>query len=72
MFLSTMFYPMDQLPGWFRALAWINPMTWQVDVLRFSLLGIGSMTTALFEFAAFLIFTLICLSFAVRAIERAG
>lgn len=36
MFLSSMFYPMDQLPQWFRALAWLNPMTWQVEVLRFS------------------------------------
>jgi ABC-type multidrug transport system permease subunit len=67
-----MFDPMDQLPGWFRALAWINPMTWQVDALQFSLLGIGSMTTALFEFGAFLIFTMVCLTLAVRAIERAG
>lgn len=72
MFLSSMFYPMDQLPTWFRALAWLNPMTWQVDVLRFSLLGIGSGATALLEFVGFMAFTLICLSFAVRAIDRAG
>jgi ABC-2 type transport system permease protein len=72
MFLSTLFYPIDQLPAWFRSLAWLNPMTWQVDVLRFSLLGIGSMAAALFEFAGFMVFTLICLSFAVRAIDRAG
>jgi ABC-2 type transport system permease protein len=72
MFLSSMFYPMDQLPAWFRALARLNPMTWQVDVLRFSLLGVGSMTTALVELACFMAFTLICLSLAVRAIDRAG
>ncbi|HJU05946.1 MAG TPA: ABC transporter permease, partial [Nitrospiraceae bacterium] len=72
MFLSSMFYPMDQLPAWFRTLAWLNPMTWQVDVLRFSLLGIGSWTTALLEFVGFMVFTLICLSLAVRTIDRAG
>jgi ABC-2 type transport system permease protein len=72
MFLSTMFYPIEQLPVWFQTLAWLNPMTWQVDALRFSLLGIGSMTAALFEFAGFIVFTLICLSLAVRAIDRAG
>jgi ABC-2 type transport system permease protein len=72
MFLSSMFYPMDQLPAWFRALARLNPMTWQVDVLRFSLLGVGSMTAALVELACFMAFTLICLSLAVRAIDRAG
>lgn len=72
MFLSTLFYPMDQLPGWFRMLAWLNPMTWQVDVLRFTLLGIGSITMTLFEFTAFLVFTFVCLSFAVKAVDRAG
>ncbi len=72
MFLSTMFYPVDQLPAWFRSLAWLNPMTWQVDVLRFSLLGIGSGATALVEFVGFMAFTLICLSLAVRTIDRAG
>jgi ABC-2 type transport system permease protein len=72
MFLSSMFYPIDQLPVWFRTLAWLNPMTWQVDVLRFCLLGIGSTTTALLEFAAFMVFTVLCLSLAVRTIDRAG
>jgi ABC-2 type transport system permease protein len=72
MFLSTMFYPIDQLPAWFRGLAWLNPMTWQVDVLRFSLLGVGSTAAALLEFSAFMGFTLICLSGAVKTIDRAG
>ena len=72
MFLSSMFYPIDQLPAWFRTLAWLNPMTWQVDVLRFSLLGVGSAATALLEFAGFMAFTLICLSLAVRTIDLSG
>lgn len=72
MFLSSMFYPLDQLPAWFRVLAWMNPMTWQVDVLRFSLLGLGSGATVLLEFVGFMLFTLLCLTLAVRTIERAG
>ncbi|MCC2642252.1 MAG: daunorubicin resistance transporter, inner rane subunit [Nitrospira sp.] len=72
MFLSTMFYPMEQLPAWFRVLAWMNPMTWQVDVLRFTLLGVGSVGTILLECVGFTSFTLICLWRAVRAIDRAG
>lgn len=72
MFLSSMFYPVDQLPVWFRALAWVNPMTWQVDVLRFSLLGIGSPFTVLLECAGFMGFTILCLTLAVRTINRAG
>ena len=72
MFLSSMFYPIEQLPVWFRAAAWMNPMTWQVDVLRFTLLGIGSASMALLEFGGFLLFTVLCLSLAVRTINRAG
>ena len=42
MFVSTMFYPIVNMPGWFRAAAYLNPVTWQVDLLRFSLLGTGT------------------------------
>lgn len=72
MFMSSMFYPLDQLPAWFRTIAYLNPMTWQVDILRFSLLGIGSMGVALLEFAGFMIFTIGCLALAVRTVNRAG
>jgi ABC-2 type transport system permease protein len=72
MFLSSMFYPLEQLPVWFRVVAWMNPMTWQVDVLRFTLLGAGSATLAFLEFGGFLLFTVLCLSLAVRTINRAG
>lgn len=71
MFLSSMFYPLSDLPVWFRIPAYINPMTWQVDLLRFSLLGVGSATQLLLEGAATLIFALVCLSLAVRALNRA-
>lgn len=72
MFLSSMFYPIEQLPTWFRILAWVNPMTWQVDVLRYCLLGIGSAWLVALEFAAFIAFGLACLSRAVAALNRAG
>ena len=32
--LSPVFFPLDQMPGWFRAIASLNPLTWSVDVLR--------------------------------------
>jgi len=71
MFLSSMFYPLTDLPIWFRIPAYANPMTWQVDLLRFSLLGVGSATPLLLEGAAVLIFAAICLILAVRALNRA-
>lgn len=71
MFVSTLFYPVALLPAWFRGAAMLNPMTWQVDWLRFSLLGIGS-ATLLVEALAFLAFTLVCLFVSTRVIGRAG
>ncbi len=71
MFLSSMFYPLSDLPIWFRVPAYLNPMTWQVDLLRFSLLGVGVARVLLLEAAACMIFTLVCLAFAVRALNRA-
>lgn len=72
MLLSSMFYPLQQVPGWFRWVARINPMTWQVDMLRFSLLGTGAPMMVLLEGVAFAIFTAVCLAFAVRALDRAA
>ncbi|MGH8607420.1 MAG: ABC transporter permease [Gammaproteobacteria bacterium] len=72
MFISTMFYPIAEMPVWFRATAWFNPMTWQVDLFRFSLLGIGTPSAILLEGAAFVLFTMVCLAFAVRALDRAA
>jgi ABC-2 type transport system permease protein len=72
MFVSTMFYPTAELPVWFRGAAWLNPMTWQVDLLRFSLLGIGAPAVVLMETAAFGVFAVACLAFAVRTIDSAA
>jgi ABC-2 type transport system permease protein len=72
MFLSSMFYPLTDLPAWFQWTARINPMTWQVDMLRFSLLGTGSATIVLLESAAFVVFTIIGLALAVRALDDAA
>jgi ABC-2 type transport system permease protein len=70
MFISTMFYPITDLPVWFRAVAYLNPVTWQVDLLRFSLLGLGAPNLIMIEAVAFAAFTLIALGLAVRALER--
>ncbi|HLA13278.1 MAG TPA: ABC transporter permease [Pyrinomonadaceae bacterium] len=72
MFFSSMFYPLSDVPGWFRVGAYLNPMTWQVDLLRFSLLGVGSANVLLLEGAAVVVFAAICLILAVRALNRAG
>jgi ABC-2 type transport system permease protein len=72
MFMSPLFYPIAELPGWFRWTAYANPMTWQVDLLRFGLLGIGSANVILLEALGVAIFTALCLTLAARALDRAA
>lgn len=72
MFVSTMFYPLAGMPAWFRWLAWLNPLTWQVDLLRFGLLGLGSPLTLALEAAALGVFVIAGLALAVRALGREG
>ena len=72
MFVSTMFYPIVDMPVWFRWVAYLNPMTWQVDLLRFGLLGVGTPVTLMLEGAALVVFVGICLAFAVRTLNRAA
>jgi ABC-2 type transport system permease protein len=72
MFFSSMFYPLTNVPVWFRVISYLNPLTWQVDLLRFGLLGIGQRTPLVLEIVALLIFAAVCLGFAVRALNRAN
>jgi ABC-2 type transport system permease protein len=71
MFMSTLFYPLQDLPSWFRWVAIVNPMTWQVDILRWALLGLES-SRLVWEAGAFVVFAMGCLYFAGREMGRAG
>ncbi len=73
MFASSLFYPLENLPSWFRAVSRLNPMTWQTDVLRYSTLGVASDPLLLvWESAAFLLFLIVSFAGAVRAVNRAA
>jgi ABC-2 type transport system permease protein len=41
-FASNALYPVDLIPGWIRWLAYVNPLSYQVDALRGLLLGTPS------------------------------
>lgn len=41
LFASNMFYPLGPLPPWLKALAFANPVTWQVDILRYATVDIA-------------------------------
>src|SRR5271167_4429015 len=69
-FLSSMFYPTDPLPRWFARAALANPMTWQVDVLRYATIGMGDPHRVALEAAGFAAFAAVASLVAVRVLNR--
>jgi len=72
LFASSMFYPLEPLPPLFRLVARLNPVTWQVDVLRYATIGAGSTQLVAIESCAFIAFTVVSFAVAVRSIDQEG
>jgi len=70
LFASSMFYPLEPLPRAFRAAAYANPITWQVDVVRYATIGVGHGGGIAIEAAAFLLFTMAAFAVAVHALRN--
>lgn len=70
LFVSSVFYPLDRMPGWFAVSSHLNPMTWHTDALRFLMLGTGDPGVIIIESILFSIFLLISFMFAVRTLQR--
>jgi ABC-2 type transport system permease protein len=69
LFASSMFYPLDPLPQAFRAVAYANPITWQVDVTRYATIGVGEPAQIALEAGAFVVFTAAAFVVAVWALR---
>jgi ABC-type multidrug transport system permease subunit len=70
LFASSMFYPIEPLPTPFREIASANPITWQVDVLRYATIGSGQVPQIVLESTAFVVFTLLTFAGALWALHR--
>jgi ABC-2 type transport system permease protein len=70
LFASSMFYPLEPLPPLFRLVARGNPITWQVDVLRFATIGVGRADVVMVEALAFAAFTVVAFAIAIRALDQ--
>ena len=70
LFASSMFYPIEPLPRLFRALAIVNPITWQVDVMRYATINTGEPWRIAAQAAAFLAFTFVAFAGALWALRR--
>ena len=69
LFASNMFYPLEPLPNWFRDAALANPITWQIDCLRWGTIGLGGTHRLVLEATAFLLFATVCFLHAARCLQ---
>jgi ABC-2 type transport system permease protein len=67
---SSMFYPIDPLPRGFRVIALCNPITWEVDVLRYATIGYGHPANLAMEAVAFTIFAALCFAVSVHSLNK--
>ncbi|MBM3778839.1 MAG: hypothetical protein FJW23_11490 [Acidimicrobiia bacterium] len=70
LFASSMFYPLDPLPDSLRAAAWANPITWQVEAMRWATTGIGDGALVPLEIAGFTAFTAVSFAGALAALRK--
>jgi ABC-type multidrug transport system permease subunit len=70
LFASSMFYPLEPLPAAFRAVAYANPITWQVDILRYATTGAGDPSALPLEGAGFVLFTIASFTGALWVLRR--
>jgi ABC-2 type transport system permease protein len=70
LFASSMFYPLDPLPRWLRTAAAVNPITWQIDWLRWTSIGLGDARRATVEAIGFLLFAGCSFAYAAHALQQ--
>jgi ABC-2 type transport system permease protein len=68
-FISGIFIPLDQLPSWGQAVAYISPLTYFTDIARHSIQGQGHLPVAV-DLLALLAFTAIFLVVAMKLHQR--
>jgi ABC-2 type transport system permease protein len=70
LFASSMFYPLEPLPKWFQIAAWLNPITWQIDALRYATVGLGSQHRIVEEAMLFVAFAIASFVYAVKCLQE--
>jgi ABC-2 type transport system permease protein len=70
-FASSALYPLAIMPGWLRAIARVNPLTYEVQGLRQMLVGVGTRGLLWLDFLVVIGFFAAMLAAATRAYPRA-
>jgi ABC-2 type transport system permease protein len=72
-FASNAIYPLSLMPGWLRAVSHLNPLTYEVDILRSLMLTQGtSEYSLLLDFGVLLAVTTVLTGIAARMYGRMG
>ncbi len=68
-FLSGALYPLTNVPGWLKVIATVNPISYAVDAMRWSLLGTSHF--GIWRDMAVIVFTfIVCLTFGAVRFRR--
>jgi ABC-type multidrug transport system permease subunit len=70
LFFSSMFYPLEPLPALLRRVALANPLTWEIDLLRYGSIGLGHPRQLAVEAAGFVLFVIACFAYAVHSLNQ--
>lgn len=68
-FLSGALYPLENFPAWLRALSFLDPLTYGIDGLRGTLIGVSSFSLPV-DLAVLAIFSLVIISLGAYFFEK--
>ena len=70
MFVSSMFYPLDSVPKWLKYVAYINPITWHTNILRYCTIGVGDSSVIFLEALGFTFFSILAFILSVKTLKN--
>jgi ABC-2 type transport system permease protein len=71
-FASNAIYPIAIMPDWLKVIARVNPLSYQVDILRSLMLGLPSATNLLVDFGVLIAFTIVLIWIGARLYPEAA
>jgi ABC-2 type transport system permease protein len=72
MFMSSLFYPIDQIPIWLRIPSLFNPLTWHANIMRYLTIGAGSGSEFFFQCILFIGFLILSFNAAVHTLQHSA
>jgi ABC-2 type transport system permease protein len=70
-FASGAFFPLMNLPDWFWAITYADPLTYAVDAMRYALTGVNYFDP-LMDILVLIAFDVVAVLFATKLFERVG